>query len=619
MRTQAIRSWLFFALLPSSCTARDLLAETLTAFENAVDCKSCHALLVPLKALAELGNSAFVDTIVTLCETLKLEDDDVCQGTVGEQGPIIAQDLRQISLSGQTGTLICDAVLGLCQAPAVNPHTVPIPEAAPANPKVWNSSGNAPFQVLHFSDVHIDRQYTPGSEANCTKPICCRNFADDTSTPTLPAGPNGEPKCDPPVSLADSMLEFAQQTGSSANFSIFTGDVVEAAVWLVNKSEVTNDLQDFNSEMAAKLQAPVFPSLGNHDVAPVNFFPRNTTSNASDFQWRWIGSEAASQVDHLSGSYWKMAPGMNLRIISLNTQYWYKLNLGLYDSDTLQPDPNGILAFLVESLQATEDADQRAWIIGHIAPGHVDALHDQSNYYNQIIQRYKNSIAGQFFGHSHQDQFEIAYSDYSNQQAATAIGFASLSPALTPRSGNPAFKMYDVDPDTFEVVDIKVYTTNMSDPSFQTTPTWELYYSARDTYGPLVPSLTATESLSPAFWHNLTEVFAKNESAFQIYNTFLSRDGAVVACDDTCRNTTICGLRAMRAENNCNVVMPGINFSRRHVRAPATAGRVYDLGCEGSGVGNIMQKLNVYLSSTSISSEITAALRKRLESIDSSL
>jgi sphingomyelin phosphodiesterase len=25
--------------------------------------------------------------------------------------------------------------------------------------------------------------------------------------------------------------------------------------------------------------------------------------------------------------------------------------------------------------------------------------------------------------------------------------------------GNPAFKMYDVDPDTFEIMDIKVYTS----------------------------------------------------------------------------------------------------------------------------------------------------------------
>lgn len=56
-----------------------------------------------------------------------------------------------------------------------------------------------------------------------------------------------------------------------------------AAVWLVNKrlvksyafeigltnsmrSGVTNDLQDFNNEMAAKLQATVFPSFGGYSV-----------------------------------------------------------------------------------------------------------------------------------------------------------------------------------------------------------------------------------------------------------------------------------------------------------------------------------------------------------------
>jgi len=138
-------------------------------------------LVTPLQVLALLGNSAFVDTIVALCQTLKvstrqsishwltnvqrmkLEDDDVCQGAIGEQGPIIAHDLRHILVSGQTGTMICDALFGLCQALAVNPYIVSIPSAAPSNPKVWKSSHRTLFQVLHFSDVHIDRQYTANS------------------------------------------------------------------------------------------------------------------------------------------------------------------------------------------------------------------------------------------------------------------------------------------------------------------------------------------------------------------------------------------------------------------------------------------------------------------------
>lgn len=34
-------------------------------------------------------------------------------------------------------------------------------------------------------------------------------------------------------------------------------------------------------------------------------------------------------------------------------------------------------------------------------PGETDTLHDQSNYYDQIVQRYKDTIAAQFFGHTH--------------------------------------------------------------------------------------------------------------------------------------------------------------------------------------------------------------------------
>lgn len=147
-------------------------------------------------------------------------------------------------MAGTTSTLLCDALLGLCQPPAVNQYTFPLATDVPLNPKVWVSSGQTPFQVIHFSDVHIDRKYSvspfvfvksivyqtyikPGSEANCTKPICCRNYGDNSSSPTIPAGPNGESTCDSPVPLADSMLEFAQTIAGNTKFSIFTGDVVE--------------------------------------------------------------------------------------------------------------------------------------------------------------------------------------------------------------------------------------------------------------------------------------------------------------------------------------------------------------------------------------------------------
>ncbi|KAF5392862.1 hypothetical protein D9757_000982 [Collybiopsis confluens] len=555
-------------------------SDILKILEDIVDCTTCLAALVPLQGLALLGDDALSDPLAAVCDLAQLEDPDVCSGLIARLGPIVAHDLRSISVFSQTAERLCDALFGFCASKTPNTFKVPLPSpVVSVSPPNTPTARKPPFQVIHISDVHIDRQYTVGTEANCTKIICCRNFTDEAGHPvTDPAQAFGNSKCDSPPSLADSLLEAVNSY--NAKFVISTGDIVDHAIWLTTqeqvlifcllfvspasdetRSAVTADLVDFNTEMLSKINAQVFPSFGNHDTNPVNSFPRNTTVTV-DVQWvfdvqstgwePWIGSAASQQVDHSSGSYAAAVPGTNLVILSVNTQYWYKQNFWLYDSDTFQPDPNGILAFMVEQLQAAETAGKKVWIIGHVPLGKSDATEDQSNYYDQILQRYKATITGQFFGHTHQDEFEIAYSDYNHQTAANAVGVGLICPALTPTSGNPAFKVYDVDPDTLGIMNIRVIFANMSDPTFQENPTWNVYYDAREVYGPLV-GLPATSELTPAFWHNLTEVFSQNETAFQLYNTFLSRGGAVSACDDTndCRSNTICDIRAFRSQNNC--------------------------------------------------------------------
>ena len=86
---------------------------------------------------------------------------DVCEGAVGT--PILAHALRSIDPLGHTATKFCDSVFGLCQSPAVNSWKVPFPKPAPATPKAFVSTGKAPVQVVHFSDIHIDREYTVSS------------------------------------------------------------------------------------------------------------------------------------------------------------------------------------------------------------------------------------------------------------------------------------------------------------------------------------------------------------------------------------------------------------------------------------------------------------------------
>ncbi|KAK7054337.1 hypothetical protein VNI00_003531 [Paramarasmius palmivorus] len=431
------------------------------------DCDSCRNVLVELQKLAQLGDDPFVSGFIGICDDLKLADPDVCNGTLTGTGPIIAHDLRQINVtSGRASAGLCTALFGFCSTNTSTPFDFPLPPP-PQEPTRRNTclrKRREPFQIVHISDVHIDREYTVGSEANCTKPLCCRNFADQNGLVTIPAPPFGDATCDTPIPLADSMLEAINAI--DPKFVIFTGDIVEGATWLVNETSVTRDLESFNAQLLDKIQSPVYPALGNHDSAPVNAFARSTSMTANDSQWvfdiqslgwvQWIGDEASQQVKHDSGSYSSLVPGTNLRILAINTQYWYKQNFWLYDSDEFQPDPNGVLAFIAEQLEVAEQAGQKVWVTGHIPLGKEDNMEDQSNYYDQILQRFKDTIAGHFFGHSHKDEFFIAYSDYSNQTADNAVSSVSVAPALTPTSGNPAFKLYDVDPDTFGLMDIRV-------------------------------------------------------------------------------------------------------------------------------------------------------------------
>ena len=39
------------------------------------------------------------------------------------------------------------------------------------------------FKAVHFSDAHVDLMYTPGTNANCNMPLCCR---PENGIPTNP-------------------------------------------------------------------------------------------------------------------------------------------------------------------------------------------------------------------------------------------------------------------------------------------------------------------------------------------------------------------------------------------------------------------------------------------------
>lgn len=396
------------------------------------------------------------------------------------------------------------------------------------------------------------------------------------------------------------MYEAIASMVPDAAFTLFTGDIVDHAVWNTTEAQNIIDMNDAYGRMAAAGLATVFGTAGNHEASPVNFFPPPAVGHESQWvydtlssDWsQWIGANGASQVESFGAYSVQYAGSSNLRVISLNTNMYYIDNFYLY-TDPMETDPAGQLAWLVSQLDAAEGAGERVYIMAHMPFGLSDALHDGSNYLDQIVNRYSATIAAMFFGHTHLDHFEISYSDYADRTPDGAQAISYIMPSLTPTSGMPSFRVYLVDPVTFAVMDAVTYAADMGDASFQTTgPQWSPYYSARSAYGPLVsPPLPADAELSPAFWHNLTDVLAANDTAFNEYYARKSRGWNVQSCTGSCMTAEICGLQSARAQDNCYTPSPGISFAKRAVGELAARGTAHRDECGVALVRSTMAQL----------------------------
>ncbi|KAJ5787285.1 hypothetical protein N7457_002275 [Penicillium paradoxum] len=565
-------------------------------FKNAVSCGTCQTLLGSLKVASGLGEKFMIDVFTGLCTVSGVEDPDVCSGIIKKEGPALYDAFKALRLNSDASKTLCASLLGLCEHPEVHSYNLTFPKPKPETTRP-PPSGKSPIKVVHFSDTHVDLLYETGANYECSKPVCCRTY-DDKDAPGVtetPCGPYGNTHCDPPKRLEDSMHDAIADI--NPEFSIYTGDVIAHDVWLVDEAKVLEGLNSTYSSMERDI-GTVYAAIGNHDTAPLNLFP--PTSNEDDPQWAynalaedWFALTGLTSVHNANqyGSYSAVHPGSNLRIISYNSVFYYIYNFFMYE-EPMEKDPRGQLQWLIQELQAAEDAGQRAWLIAHIPSGVTDHFRDHSEYFDQIVQRYEATIGALFFGHTHRDEFQIAYSDYNNRNSNTATAMGYIAPAMTPDHGSPSFRVYEIDPVTFGVLDYTQYIANISDPSFQVKPKWEPYYSAKADYGSKIsPPVTDSKSeITPAFWHNVTVAMERDPAIFQEFWSRRTRGHEVEACDDECMERRICLLRAANAQYNCDDKPKPFEFSKRDGE-DVLVERERRIDCDHAGLATMVSKM----------------------------
>jgi len=372
-------------------------------------------------------------------------------------------------------------------------------------------------------------------------------------------------------------LTDTQSTGFA--WSIYTGDLVSHDP----DNQLSREYITYTETLLYKQMkrwlgsGPMYAALGNHDTYPANLdIPHSGLPKEieDEFSWnyehlsalweqeQWISSSEAEQArTHYAGYSVRRQDG--LRIITLNTDFWYKDNYFAYVNMT-NPDISGMLRFLTDELQAAEDSQERVWIIGHVLTGwdSSDGLTNPTNLFYQIVDRFSpHVIAGIFFGHSHQDMFSIYYANNATAiSAATAQTVAWIGPSIVTLGNlNAGFRMYEVDSETFEVLDAHTWYSDVS--SFSSLnyegpgPTWQYEYSTRDAYGSGIiwPS---DAPLNATWWHKVTERMEADNSLVQKFTTYQGKLSHLTpACTSAdCVKQKICFMRSGSvaiARQNC--------------------------------------------------------------------
>ncbi|KAG6044204.1 hypothetical protein E4U39_003595 [Claviceps sp. Clav50 group G5] len=549
---------------------------TIPLAKLAKNCDECQTLIGAVKSLIKEDENFLINQAKESCVDNSKYDIDFCIGAVEREGPIVASVLKTMDAESPASLRFCSSLFRVCESPPVDEWAVSLPPLNDCSGERKSISGKKPLQIVHYSDVHLDPLYSEGASTQCQRPSCCRT-SDKVSKekPLHGAGRFGDHNCDTPMTLERSMHEFIKKKFPSAAFAMFTGDIVDHGVHNTSINYNRDLIEQAYHRMHDYMDI-VYGTAGNHEAHPVNAFAPQTVGN--DTQWlydslfkQWSHElNTSSSTDHkFMGAYSTKYPHGNLRIISLNTNMYYRFNFLLYQK-VMERDPDGQLAWLVNELNAAEKAGENVYIIGHMPMGNEDALLNGSNYFSQIVQRYSKTIKAMFFGHTHADHFQISYSNYVNRMQSNAFAVSYICPSLTPTSGHPAFRLYDVDPETFAVLDATTYIADMDDPSFQQSgPTWKKYYSAKEAYGHAVspPMTDPAAELSPSFWHNVTEAMEKNQTLFNQYMARKSRGWhADENCKDACKKNEICALRTGRSEDLCRKPMRNNTLTQQEKR-----------------------------------------------------
>uniref|UniRef100_A0A8C5T624 Sphingomyelin phosphodiesterase 1 n=1 Tax=Malurus cyaneus samueli TaxID=2593467 RepID=A0A8C5T624_9PASS len=226
-------------------------------------------------------NVARVGSVASrLCQKLRLARPPVCRQAVQLfQGDVVAAWARSVLRPPEACGLLLGSRCGHWDILGAWNLSLPAAPKPPVRPPVPPPPGAPTARILFLTDLHWDRQYTPGSAAACPDPLCCRGAPRDG--PGAAGFWGSYSKCDLPLHTIDALLaQLPNATGHTSNSTggfaaaYWTGDIPAHDVWQQSRGDQLRALRTVTALLRTRLGGlRVFPAVGNHEATPVNAFP----------------------------------------------------------------------------------------------------------------------------------------------------------------------------------------------------------------------------------------------------------------------------------------------------------------------------------------------------------
>ena len=241
--------------------------------------------------------------------------------------------------------------------------------------------------------------------------------------------------------------------------AVLTGDYSAHNEWEKSSETVVRLREMVEGSFAEALNVPIISAWGNNEYLPDHQV--DPTAYPED---------AVKVVEIENGE------GRKVSFVSVNTLFCDSINLYLIQDQTMPLRQ-------IKTLNALLAQKAEVFLIAHIDPTSASCSEVYGTLFRAVLARHAGKIRGQFYGHTHMDQFVVNTDPRDNQ---TATSFGLLSGSLSPlNTGLPRFRVYELT-NSFQIVNYDDYAFSLK------TNSWNKNYNFKEYYGlPLDQPLTA--------------------------------------------------------------------------------------------------------------------------------